>query len=117
MMKLVKLVNARDGETLAMLRAMRQVATLNGTKPLTETSHSSLQGVSRYAFGLNDEMDVDGLAPIAPAELAAALPDPALAEWATRFLAVTALVDGVLDEGRSRWCSTMRLRSRCGRAI
>jgi hypothetical protein len=99
-MKLVKLVNARAGEALAMLRAMRRVATLDGTKPLSEPGRSSLQGVSRYAFGLKGEVDVDGLAPIAPAELAAALPDPALAEWATRFLAVTALVDGVLDGGK-----------------
>lgn len=99
-MKLQDLVNARPSEALAVLSAMRHVATLKGAKPLTEAGRGSLLAASRYVFCLEDGVDVDGLAPVTPSELAAALSDTALAEWATRFLAVTALVDGVLEEDR-----------------
>ncbi len=98
-MKLVDLVKVRPSAMLAVLRAMRQVATLNGSKPLSEAGRASLRAVSRYVFRREDRVDVDGLAPVTPVEVAAALSDSSLAEWAARFLAVTALVDGVLDGG------------------
>lgn len=99
-MKLVALVNAGAREALAILRAMHQVATLNDTRSISEANRSSLQGAARYAFGLTESVDADRLTVISPPELAAALSDPSLAEWATRLLSVTALVDGVLDTER-----------------
>ncbi len=100
------LADARAHEARAVLRAMRLVATAGGTKPLTDAGRRSLQAAARYVFRTTavpsgeNSLAVDDLQPIAPQELASTLSDRSLAEAAVRFLAVTALVDGVLDEAK-----------------
>lgn len=84
----------------AILRAMGQVATAGRTKPLTEAGFRSLQAAARHLFHLADAPDADALSPITPHDLGAALSDRAAAIMAARFLAVMALVDGELDEGK-----------------
>jgi hypothetical protein len=78
---------------------MRQVATDGGRSSLTAAGSSVLAVAARYVFneaGLADEE----LSAISPKGLAGKLRDEAQAMWAARFLAVMALVDGVLDSDR-----------------
>src|SRR5437773_9160397 len=77
---------------------MRWVASAAGATPLGPADRATLGAAYRYVFKGRDALDVDGLPPTTPAELAGVLSDQALAEHAVRFLAVMALVDGRLDE-------------------
>lgn len=91
---------AQPREAQIILRAMHQVATASGTKPLTVAGRRSLQAAARYVFRMTEGLGVDDLQPISAQELAAFLPDRPLADAAVRFLAVTALVDGILDQAK-----------------
>lgn len=93
-------IDANPLQAQAILQAMGQVATVGGRRSLSDTCRRALVSASRVVFQLPGEPTRDALLPISPEELAAALPDRTLAEWATRFLTVMSLVDGSLDQGK-----------------
>ena len=64
------LMRATSSEARAVLRAMRTVAA-----SLTDADRATLIGAHAFVFRSSDTMDADALPPIAPAELAGALPD------------------------------------------
>lgn len=71
------------------LRAMKRVAMANGR---FDDAERSLLAAAQAVFGTNH--DLDTLAPIEPAALAAAIPDPRLREQLISGLIVMTLVDG-----------------------
>jgi hypothetical protein len=76
---------------------MRQVA-LAGGRPLSYTDTASIGGAAHYLLRRHDVTDIGTLPGIEPADLAAALKaDRETAVEAVKYLAVMALVDGVLD--------------------
>src|SRR6185369_17690523 len=89
------IVEATQAQVRSILGAMCRVAA-----PASAADRAAIQASYRYVFRGTDPLDVDALPPTSPEELARALPDPGLARSAVRFLAVMALVDGRLDEGK-----------------
>ena len=89
------IVEATQAQVRSILGAMCRVAA-----PPSPADRAAIQAAYRYVFRGTDPLDVDALTPTSPEELARALPDPGLAQSAVRFLAVMALVDGRLDEGK-----------------
>lgn len=94
------LLTATDAERDAILRAMCVVAAAGGRDTLTPADETAIRAANEFVFGSQATVDVRGLAPISPRELAAALDNPDTAEAAAKFLAVTALVDGTIDASR-----------------
>ncbi|MDN5865522.1 MAG: hypothetical protein L0I62_09990 [Gammaproteobacteria bacterium] len=96
------LIQANDTEAGAILGAMRAVATENGRQPLSEASACGLKAAARYVFRLhmNDDLRIEALPSVTPSELATALTTPDQRAAACRFLAVTPLVDGLLDHAK-----------------
>jgi hypothetical protein len=90
------LIRATPAQALAILRAMRAVV----AGPLTNADRAALLGAHEYVFRATPPLDADALAPIAPAELAASVPDPDQRDHAAQFLTVMALVDGAIDAAR-----------------
>lgn len=83
------------GEAHAILASMRDVAATGSS--LTAADRASLVSTARWMFDL-PALDVDGLDPVSPAALAAALRSrPDLREEAVRFLSIMAFIDGTLD--------------------
>jgi hypothetical protein len=89
------IVEATPEQVQSILGAMCRVAA-----PASPADRAAIRAAYRYVFRGTDPLDVDALAPTSPEELARALPDPGPAQSAVRFLAVMALVDGRLDEGK-----------------
>ena len=89
------IVEATQAQVRSILGAMCRV-----TAPPSPADRAAIKAAYRYVFRGTDPLDVDALTPTSPEELARALPDPALAQSAVRFLAVMALVDGRLDAGK-----------------
>lgn len=89
------LITASPAETFAILGAMRDVAA-----PPSPADRASIEAAYRYIFRGVAPLDVDALPPTPPDALARALATPDLAREALRFLAVMALVDGVIDEAK-----------------
>ena len=83
-------------ESDAILGAMRQIA-LAGGRPLSWADTRSLVAAARYLLRRPDLDDVDTLPAIIPADLLVALPDRGLRAEAVKYLAIMALVDGILD--------------------
>lgn len=84
----------------AILGAMRQVALAGGGGPSWSDTISIL-AAGRYLLRREGLEDIGTLPAVAPADLVAALGhDRALAEEAIKYLAVMALVDGVLDHAK-----------------
>ena len=77
---------------------MHQVATANGTVLLTDVDRTTIQAAYRYVFQGIEKIEIDQLEDISPDELSRALHEQEVAHWALRFLAVIALVDGLIDE-------------------
>jgi hypothetical protein len=94
------LVEATHDEGDAILRAMRDVATAAGTLPLTDADRAALIGARHYVFRRLDEIDVESLPPIQPAELAAHVTNPQLRSHAVAFSAVMTTVDGQVDPAK-----------------
>jgi hypothetical protein len=87
-------------ESDAILGAMRQVALANG-RPLTYADSASIAAAAHYLLRRRDLADIGSLPGIGPADLVAALRgEPELAREAVKYLAVMALVDGVLDHAK-----------------
>src|SRR3954462_12251519 len=83
-------------ESDAILGAMRQVA-LAGGRPLRQADTASILAAGHYLLR-RDAFDVAALPAVEPADLVAVLKkDRALGEEAIKYLAIMALVDGVLD--------------------
>jgi len=89
------LMCATPPEARAVLRAMRMVAA-----SLTDADRATLIGAHAYVLRGADTLDPDALSPIAPGELADALPDRDQRDHAVQFLTVMALVDGAIDEAK-----------------
>lgn len=94
------LVDATAAEAAAIVRAMREVATAGGTEPLTDADRTAIRAVHHYVFRGQDELDVDALEPITPADLAASVADQRVRDHAVGFLAVMATVDGTIDKAK-----------------
>ncbi len=90
------LIRATPAQAVAILRAMRAVA----AGPLTDADRAALLGAHEYVFRATTPLDVDALDGIAPAALAAVLPDPDQRDHTAQFLTVMALVDGTIDATR-----------------
>jgi hypothetical protein len=86
-------------ETDATLRAMRGVATGDGTEPLTDADRLALASAHSIVFQGEGELDVDALPPISPEDFAVVITAPNR-EHAGGFLAVMAMVDGDVDAAR-----------------
>ena len=85
-------------ESDAILGAMRQVA-LAGGRPLSYADTASILAAAHYLLRRPDLSDIDSLPPVDPADLVAALKaDRELAREGVKYLAIMALVDGVLDK-------------------
>ena len=100
---------ATPDQAHAILRAMKDVASLGGTGALSDADRAALIAAGHYVFRL--DADPDSLEAIAPGDLAAVLADPALRETAVQSLAVMALVDGAVDGGKiarvTRYAATL----------
>src|ERR1700732_3792037 len=84
-------------ESDAILGAMREVA-LAGGRPLSYADTASITAAAHYLLRRPDLTDTDSLAALEPADLVATLKtDRDLAREAVKYLAIMALVDGVLD--------------------
>jgi hypothetical protein len=84
-------------ESDAILGAMRQVA-LAGGHAITHADTASITAAAHYLLRRPDLRDIDTLPAVEPSDLVAALKaDRALAREAVKYLAIMALVDGVLD--------------------
>jgi hypothetical protein len=94
------LVETSPAESDVILRAMRQVATGDGTEPLTHAHHAALVAAAVYLFRRSEPLDPGALAPIVPSELADAISGPDLANHAAQFLTVMATVDIDVDEAK-----------------
>jgi hypothetical protein len=90
-------LEASTEESTAILAAMRDVAEAGSA--LTERDRVTLVSAGRWMLGL-DEADVDSLPSSTPGILATALPEAALRQEATRFLAIMPFVDGALDKAK-----------------
>jgi hypothetical protein len=87
-------------ESDAILGAMRQVA-LAGGQAITYNDSASIAAAARYLLRRHDLTDIATLPPIEPPDLVAALKtDRELAREAVKYLAIMALVDGVLDRAK-----------------
>ena len=106
------IVEATQPQVRSILGAMCRVAA-----PPSPADRAAIQAAYRYVFRGTDPLDVDALTPTSPEELARALPDPGVAQSAVRFLAVMALVDGRLDEGKIALVERYASRARHPRAL
>lgn len=83
-------------ESDAILGAMRQVA-LAGGRPPSHADTTSILAAGRYLLRRPDLGDIGLLPAVTPDDLVASLADREVAEEAVKYLAVMALVDGLLD--------------------
>ena len=78
---------------------MRQVATTSDRTPLTEMAHQAIAAAARIVFH-DADFALRHSPTYNPGDLAAVLTHELHAMWAVRFLAVMAVVDGILDKER-----------------
>lgn len=90
------LVQLTREEARAVLGAMRNVATSGGRARLTDIAYRAIASASGTLFQ-QKEYQVHRSTVISPRELARVLSGEHHRIWAVRFLAVMALVDGLLD--------------------
>jgi hypothetical protein len=89
-------------ESDAILGAMRQVA-LAGGRPPSHADTASIVAAGHWLLRRGERFDISDLPGIDPADLVAALKgEPTLGQEAVKYLAVMALVDGVLDHDKLR---------------
>jgi hypothetical protein len=93
------LVIANPSEAVAILGAMRAIADADGPNTLSDPDRHALIAAGKYGLGIEGSIDPDAITPVTPEELAPELRGLGeLADFATRFCAVMALVDGTLDD-------------------
>jgi hypothetical protein len=96
----VRAVGHRESD--AILGAMRQVA-LAGGRPISHADTASLLAAGHWLLRREEPLDIGDLPGIEPADLVAALrSERALGQEAVKYLAIMALVDGVLDHDKVR---------------
>src|SRR5262249_32413284 len=78
---------------------MRQIA-LAGGRPLSHADTTSLLAAARYLLRRAELRDPSTLPGVTPEELGRVLVAPGLAAEAVKYLAIMALVDGVLDHAK-----------------
>jgi len=89
----MQLIHPGPEEAALCLRAVRTAANRNGVIP---PAARALMTAAKQAI-LHIDADLDELAPITPAELAAGLHTPGLAEQVTQAMIVCVLADGEPD--------------------
>ena len=94
------LIQANNTEAMAILGAMRLVATASGRQPLSEAGVSGLKAAARYVFRLNDALRIEALPAVTAVELASTLTTRTQRAAACRFLAIMPLIDGRLDDAK-----------------
>jgi hypothetical protein len=94
------LVDATPQQAQLILGAMRNVATAQGTEPLTDADRAALAATHHYLFRATDDLDPAQLPDTIPVVLHAALEDPKLADHAVQLLTVMAVVDGMIDTAK-----------------
>jgi hypothetical protein len=93
------LVQVNDEQARAILGAMRRVATAGGKTLLTDLAHRTLASASHVLFH-ESNFSLEVCPSFNPPDLATVLSDTRQAMWTVRFLAVMALVDGILDKAK-----------------
>ena len=92
--------NVGPSESDAILGAMRQVA-LAGDHAISYADTTNIAAAARYLLRRSDFTDLGTLPAVEPADLVAALKaDRELEREAVKYLAIMALVDGVLDTAK-----------------
>src|SRR5690349_4703872 len=91
------LVKVDHEQARAILDAMRQVATTADRTSLTDIAHRAIESAFRIVFHETEHF-ARNRPTIGPRALATILTDELQSMWAARFLAVMALVDGVLEK-------------------
>jgi hypothetical protein len=94
------ILEAPTDAAMAVLGAMRAVALEHGGPGLTEMDRETIGSAATIVFGLG-KVDVDGIAPVDPAELASATDDAKEAGRAIRMLSVMSLADGEIDAAKT----------------
>lgn len=94
------IVSATAAEAIAVLAAMRAVASGENTLPLSAADARGILSASDTVFGHPAPADLDALPPVSPEQLAAALAGDDLRLNAVRLLAVMALNDGVIEDAK-----------------
>jgi hypothetical protein len=93
----MRAVSRRESD--AILGAMRQVA-LAGGHALSHADTASILAAGHYLLRRPDLTDISTLPAIEPADLVAILKERTIAEEAMKYLAIMAMVDGVLDRDK-----------------
>jgi hypothetical protein len=83
-----------------LLAAMRDVATAQGKQPLSELQISSLRAVYQQVFTHEDELELSMLPSMTAQKFQQCFPEKTTAEYVLRFLLVTALMDGDINQGK-----------------
>src|SRR5260370_40985132 len=94
------LIEATASEARAIVGAMASIAATGGEERLTAADRVSLVAAHHYLLRQTEWLDLAALAHLTPRQLAAALPDRALATEAAHMLTIMAFVDGSLDEAK-----------------
>jgi hypothetical protein len=79
---------------------MWSVATAGGAETPTDADRAAVVAANTFVFRGADAVDADALTPITPAELAAAITDPTVADHVAQFLTVMATIDGTIDDDK-----------------
>ena len=79
------LIVANPQEAVAILGAMRAVGDTDGASTLSDGDRHTLVAAAHYGLGLTDPVDPDAGRAVTPDELAAALGEPDVRDFATRF--------------------------------
>jgi hypothetical protein len=93
-------INATAAEARAILGAMASIAAINGEERVTAADRASLVAAHHYLLRQGEPFDPAALPRLTAGQLAATLPDRALATEAAHMLTVMAFVDGRLDEAK-----------------
>ncbi len=108
-------VAASPAEAIAVLRAMRTVASADNTLPLSAADARGISSAFNTVFGQPDDVDVDALPTITPTELGDILSSEGLRLNAIRMLSVMALNDGVIEDAKlalvGRYASALDVRA------
>ena len=91
------IVNATVDEQMLILRGMRTVATIRGTKALTAADEAMVHAAWTYGFGHPELLDCTTLACLDQTDLTKSSCSADVRECLLRFSAVTALVDETID--------------------
>lgn len=81
-----------------LLAAMQDIATAQGKYPLSELQVSSMRAVYQKVFTHDDELELSMLPSMTAQKFAQCFAEKSTAEYVLRFLVVTALMDGEINQ-------------------